>query len=142
MASYLNIFKNWVNVQKNIYNTLGRGEIIRRLAREGNVRVGTLVGSDKYGNEYYENNYYFVARNRFVKYPYKDHRLSYDGSQIPPEWHRWMHYMTDDPPSKVPPVERKWMADHEVNFSGTNQRYVPYSTTREKIEAWQAPKKN
>ncbi|XP_046839686.1 NADH dehydrogenase [ubiquinone] 1 alpha subcomplex subunit 12-like [Xenia sp. Carnegie-2017] len=140
MAGFLKVFKDWINFQKDVYNSLGKFEIFRRLLREGNVRVGTLVGADKYGNEYFENNSYFMGRNRFVKFPYKDHRLSFDASEIPPEWHRWMHYMTDDPPNKVVPEQRKWMADHTVNLSGTNKRYVPYSTTRPKIEAWSPPK--
>lgn len=33
-----------------------------------------------------------------------------------------------------------WMADHIENKSGTNDCYVPYSTTPPKIEAWKPPK--
>lgn len=32
------------------------------------VKIGTLVGTDKYGNKYYENNRYFYGRNRWVEY--------------------------------------------------------------------------
>lgn len=36
-----------------------------------NLRPGTLVGTDKYGNKYYENPHYFYGRNRWVEYaPY------------------------------------------------------------------------
>lgn len=34
----------------------------------------------------------------------------------------------------------KWFEDHTENMSGTNEQYVPYSTTRPKIEAWVPPK--
>ncbi len=55
--------------------------------------------------------------------------------------HRWLHYMTDDPPTTLPPVERKWMIDHKENLSGFPEgEYVPYSTTPPKIQAWKPPK--
>lgn len=58
-------------------------------------KAGTLVGSDKYGNKYYENGYYFFGRNRWVEYA--EHKnLEYDGSQIPAEWFGWMHYKVSD----------------------------------------------
>ncbi|EYC40089.1 hypothetical protein Y032_0629g843 [Ancylostoma ceylanicum] len=36
------------------------------------TRVGTLVGTDKFGNKYYEDNSYFMPRNRWVEYPDKN----------------------------------------------------------------------
>ena len=99
------------------------------------LKIGTLVGVDKYGNKYYENNEYFHGRNRWVEYC-DDAHLDYDASQIPAEWHGWMHYSTDIPPTVKPPVQHRWMIDHTPNFTGTNLQYVPYSTTREKIKSW------
>lgn len=61
------------------------------LFRFDDLKTGTLVGTDKYGNKYYENPYYFYGRNRWVEYT--DHvNMDYDGSQIPAEWYGWMHY--------------------------------------------------
>lgn len=55
------------------------------------MKKGCLIGTDKYGNRYYENPYYFYGRNRWVEYA--DHiHMNYDGSQIPAEWFGWMHY--------------------------------------------------
>lgn len=55
------------------------------------LKPGTLVGEDKYGNKYFENPYYFYGRNRWVQFA--EHvRLEYDASQIPAEWYGWMHY--------------------------------------------------
>jgi len=49
------------------------------------VKAGTLIGVDKYGNKYYEDPTYFYGRNRWVEYAeYKN--LEYDGSQIPADW--------------------------------------------------------
>lgn len=113
---------------------------IYKYYRNDDLKIGELIGTDKYGNRYYQNKMYFYGRNRWVEYA--DHvNMDYDGSQIPAEWHRWMHYITDDPPNKVVPVHHKWMIDHKENLSGTSQAYMPYSTTKPKIQAWVPPKK-
>ena len=106
------------------------------------MRTGSFIGIDKYGNKYYENNTYMFSRNRFVEYPYGVNRFDFDASQIPPEWHRWLHYMTDDPPTTVPPEEKKFLKNHVSNNTGSKKEYVPYSTTTPKIQAWEGPKKN
>ncbi|XP_054723939.1 NADH dehydrogenase [ubiquinone] 1 alpha subcomplex subunit 12-like, partial [Uloborus diversus] len=103
------------------------------------LKIGTLVGVDKFGNKYYENKMYFYSRNRWVDYT-EAVNLDYDGSQVPAEWHRWLHYMTDDPPTIKKPVEHKWLMDHTANMSGTNKAYMPYSTTQPKVQAWVPPK--
>lgn len=63
--------------------------------------------------------------------------FNYDGSQVPAEWFGWLHYKTDYLPSEDPArPKHKWMVDHTENLSGTPQEFMPYSTTRPKIEAW------
>lgn len=47
--------------------------------------------------------------------------------------------MTDDSPVAKPPEYKKFLLDHVENKSGTNEEYVPYSTTRDKIHSWQPP---
>ncbi|XP_050464799.1 probable NADH dehydrogenase [ubiquinone] 1 alpha subcomplex subunit 12 [Cataglyphis hispanica] len=112
---------------------------VKTLFRTDDLKTGTLIGEDKYGNRYYENNMYFVGRNRWVIYADKV-GLNYDASQVPAEWFGWLHYKTDLPPHKDPfRPKYKWMLDHQQNMSGTNQAYMPYSTTRPKIEPWQPP---
>ncbi|XP_041348532.1 probable NADH dehydrogenase [ubiquinone] 1 alpha subcomplex subunit 12 [Gigantopelta aegis] len=103
--------------------------------RTDELKTGTLVGEDKYGNKYYENKMYFMGRSRWIDYP-PSVGFDYDGSQIPAEWHGWLHYVHDDPPTVKKPVKRKWMMDHIENTSGTPQQYVPYSTVPPKIHSW------
>lgn len=138
------------------------------MCRQDELKIGTLVGTDKYGNKYYENNEYFygkvnyivqlkgknfrcqlqlrieffciLGRNRWVDYNAK-HGLEYDGSMVPAEWFGWLHYKTDSPPTKKPPVQYKWLDRHTENLSGTSEQYVPFTTTRPKIESWVPPKK-
>jgi len=33
------------------------------------------------------------------------------------------------------------MKEHDMNQSGTKNQYVPYSTTKPKIQAWKPPSK-
>lgn len=49
------------------------------------TRTGTMVGEDKFGNKYFEDNSYFMPRNRWVVYPDRVW-LDYDATQVPPEW--------------------------------------------------------
>ena len=71
-----------------------------QLFRTDELKNGTVIGKDKYGNTYYQNKRYFVARSRWVIYN-DNVFLDYDGSQVPPEWYGWLHYKTDLPPTVV-----------------------------------------
>jgi NADH:ubiquinone oxidoreductase subunit len=102
------------------------------------IKHGDLVGTDKYGNKYYQNDFYFFGRNRWVEYN-QTVFLDYDGSQVPAEWHNWLHYICDDPPTTNPRVHYKWMIEHGENLSGTDKAYTPYSTTPAKIKSWSPP---
>ncbi|EYC40093.1 hypothetical protein Y032_0629g843 [Ancylostoma ceylanicum] len=68
--------------------------------------------------------------------------LDYDPTQIPPEWHRWLHHIGDDTPTQNPPKNEKWVLQHEENLSiFEDKKYIPYSTTRTKIQGWQPGQK-
>ncbi|XP_003706384.1 NADH dehydrogenase (ubiquinone) B17.2 subunit [Megachile rotundata] len=112
---------------------------MRTLYRMDELKSGTLVGEDKYGNKYYENNSYFYGSNRWVVYSERV-GMEYDGSQVPAEWFGWLHYKTDLLPHQDPGrPKHKWMADHKENMTGTYEAYMPYSTTKPKIEPWKPP---
>ncbi|XP_023949877.1 probable NADH dehydrogenase [ubiquinone] 1 alpha subcomplex subunit 12 [Bicyclus anynana] len=107
-----------------------------KLYRQEELKDGKLVGEDSFGNKYYENPRYFYSRNRWVEYSDK-FNMNYDASQVPAEWYGWLHYKTDLLPHQDPGRPKyKWMAEHTENLSGTTGQYVPYSTTRPKVEAW------
>uniref|UniRef100_A0A4X2K7R1 NADH dehydrogenase [ubiquinone] 1 alpha subcomplex subunit 12 n=1 Tax=Vombatus ursinus TaxID=29139 RepID=A0A4X2K7R1_VOMUR len=109
------------------------------------VKAGTLVGEDKYGNKYYEDNKQFFGRHRWVIYTTemngKNTLWDVNGSMMPPERHRWLQdCMTDDPPTTVPPTARKFIwKNHKFNLSGTPEQYVPFSMTGKKIQEWVPP---
>jgi len=83
---------------------------------------------------------YFMGRSRWVVYS-DIYGHDYDGSQVPAEWHRWLSYVADEPPAKAKLPQSKWFADHTPNTTATSDEYVPYSTTRPKVEAWK-PNRN
>jgi len=112
-----------------------RGTLYHLYRADDCLKEGTLIGEDKYGNKYYQNNRYFYGKNRWVIYN-PNVGVEYDGSMIPAEWFGWMHYKTDIPPTEKAPVNYKWMVDHDANPSATAKAYVPYSTAKPKIQSW------
>ncbi len=78
------------------------------------------VGKDEFGNEY---------RTSFFKnYLGKNKRLIiYNGidisSKVPPMWHAWLHYMTNEIPND--PRKSVWQKDYQPNLTGTKHAYEP-----------------
>ncbi|XP_071075111.1 NADH dehydrogenase [ubiquinone] 1 alpha subcomplex subunit 12 isoform X2 [Dasypus novemcinctus] len=70
---------------------------LRVFFRANDVRVGKLVGEDKYGNKYYEDNKQFFGRHRWVIYTTemngKNTFWDMDGSMVPPEWRSQMQQL-------------------------------------------------
>merc|ERR1712071_230611 len=142
MAEYYNVFRRALG-QLGGHGGV-RGFLVQ-LMRVNDVKTGALVGIDKYGNKYFEDNRYFIGRNRWVIYTTqmngKNTMWEIDGSMVPSEWHRWLHCMTDDPPTTHPPAPKKFLAEvHQINTSGSADAYVPCTTTRKKIHEWVPPK--
>ncbi len=86
---------------------------------------GRQVGSDEFGNRYFEdrtakNSYDTGRKRRWVLY-----NGYADASKIPPDWHGWMHYTFDEPPTVAPLLRQKWELPHEPNMSGTPYAKFP-----------------
>lgn len=86
-------------------------------------RQGHLVGHDELGNRYY------IQRRgvgplgvprRWVVY-----RQLAEPSQVPPEWHGWLHHTVDKPPSDEPYTARPWQQPHRMNMTGTSEAWRP-----------------
>jgi len=89
---------------------------------------GEQVGSDASGNKYYR----LKGARPLVKGGGMDSRerrwVIYNGiveaSKVPPEWHGWLHHMTNDlPPSDL--KMRPWQKEHLPNLTGTKLAYRP-----------------
>jgi len=85
---------------------------------------GDLKGVDNAGNQYYENLSYTPGRQRFVIYAKRD----FDASQVPPEWHHWLHQITDKTPVEEPVVAAPWQLRHQqhrLSQYGISGNYAP-----------------
>ena len=87
-------------------------------------RRGVFIGSDEFGNRYYEakdaKDSYDGRKRRWVTY-----NGYADGSKVPPDWHGWLHYTFDEPPTKAPLPRKAWELDHEPNLTGTLWAWRP-----------------
>lgn len=84
---------------------------------------GSKVGADPYGNIYYRT----AARpgykheRRWVIYKGEP-----DASNVPPEWHGWLHHQCDTVPNESgPSFRRSWQKPHRPNRTGTSGAYRP-----------------
>lgn len=74
----------------------------RKLYKMRMIKFGRLVGVDKYGNHYYENTVdYPLNQHRWVEYAGDKSAYEADASNVPPEWHGWLHSSTSEPPTDV-----------------------------------------
>ena len=88
-------------------------------------RRGRFVGQDDLGNRYFE------ARDDSCSYDVGRKRrwVIYNGyaeaSKVPAEWHGWLHYTFDDPPTVEPLPTRAWEKEHIPNLTGTIHAWRP-----------------
>lgn len=83
---------------------------------------GKLVGIDEFSNRYYrgKGKRLHGRERRWVVFKGKA-----EASKVPPEWHAWLHRMTDAPPTEKPLAEQPWQKPHLPNLSGTAHAYRP-----------------
>ncbi len=100
------------------------------------ARKGVKVGEDEQGNIYYQTR---DGKRRWVIY-----NGECQASRISPDWHGWMHFTWDEPPTKVALVHKAWELPHKQNQTGTTAAYLPTGTLRKTApvarsdyEAWQ-----
>lgn len=80
---------------------------------------GRLVGKDEFGNKYYEDRTDKKSYDKGRKRRWVIYKGYADASKIPPDWHGWMHYIYDTPPSEQPLPRKPWEKEHRPNLSGT-----------------------
>ncbi len=85
-------------------------------------RHGKKVGTDAFGNTYYEETKARPGhwRRRWVMYD----GLA-EASRVPAEWHGWLHHTVKALPTDEPYVLKAWERPHEPNFTGTDKAYHP-----------------
>lgn len=91
------------------------------------------VGIDQFGNSYYigKSKNYLNRNKRYVVYNGVD-----ESSKVPPIWHSWLHYLSDDVPDKNQIKEYDWQKEHLPNLTGTKHAYDPVSAKYVKIKTY------
>ncbi len=95
------------------------------------ILFGKLIGSDEYGNKYYQSK----KGKRWVIYANE-----IDASKIPVEWYSWIHFM----PNKIENIHKlekhRWQKPHQANLTGTESAYYPNknnkNATEKKYKSW------
>ena len=121
--SFLNRMVTWWNTQ-----TLG--------TQIFTARRGVMVGEDAQGNLYYQT---ADAKRRWVIY-----NGDMEATRVSPDWHGWLHFTWDQPPTKAPLAHKTWEKPHVENLTGSEAAYVPAGSIRRgapvartDYEAWQ-----
>lgn len=84
-------------------------------------RNGEFVGKDELGNSYYQQR---NGNRRWVIY----NGIS-EPSSVPPDWHGWLHYTVDTPPTEEQYQAKSWQKPHKANMTGTRYAYRPPGST-------------
>jgi NADH:ubiquinone oxidoreductase subunit len=82
---------------------------------------GRQVGTDRFGNVYYEGRKAQAVYNRPRRWV-----LYVSGKEpttVPPEWHAWLHHTVDIPMSET--KRFPWQREHQANLTGTPHAYRP-----------------
>jgi NADH:ubiquinone oxidoreductase subunit len=80
-------------------------------------RNGIEVGRDDGGNIYYRN---ADSSRRWVMFAGE-----VEATKISAEWHGWMHFTWDEPPTEKPMARKAWEKPHQANLTGTDAAYHP-----------------
>ena len=89
--------------------------------------VGTKVGNDKYGNNYYSLR---NGKNRWVIY-YKNN----DASSVPPEWQAWLTRTNNNIP-KSDKLKYNWQIEHTPNATGSIKAIKGNNKVQKIYNAW------
>ena len=84
-------------------------------------RKGTRVGEDSQGNVFYTS----TDGKRWVIF-----NGEAEASRVDPDWHGWLHYTYDEPPTEKPLAHKSWEKPHQENLTGTPAAYAPPGSLR------------
>jgi len=83
---------------------------------------GQFVDIDSLGNRYFQERRAASNRRRRRWVLYKG---EVEASNVPPEWHAWLHYTIDEPPFISSAAPKDWQKPHQPNLTGTDGAYRP-----------------
>jgi NADH:ubiquinone oxidoreductase subunit len=86
------------------------------------ARRGVRVGEDAAGNVFYRTR---DGSKRWVIY-----NGEMEASRVSPDWHGWLHFTWDTPPTEAPLAHKAWEKPHQENLTGTAAAYAPPGSIR------------
>ena len=117
-----------LTILKEIFTWWNRQTLGTRI---NTIFFGKIVGTDEYGNKYYQNK----SGKRWVIY-----NGEIDASTIPNEWYSWIHY-TNNKIENLHKLEKyKWQKEHLANQTGSANSYHPKNNknaVKKKYNTWQ-----
>lgn len=88
-------------------------------------RNGEHVGTDVYGNTYFRSKSAKVRTTEGYERRWVIYKGANDASNVPAEWHGWLHHQYDGVPESHLPPPRIWEVDYTPNATGTGEAYRP-----------------
>ena len=120
---------------------LADGKVAESAIIHGYKDDATLVGTDQFGNQYYERTQGEIyGRHRWVVY---GNKKDYTSTSVPPEWHGWLHYINDNHPTNTQFKDSVFKKTWVKHPTGTPEQYLPkgswfnpYKRNWEKFSVW------
>ncbi|MHB2168042.1 NADH:ubiquinone oxidoreductase subunit NDUFA12 [Alsobacter sp. R-9] len=88
-------------------------------------RHGELVGTDEFGNRYFQTRGGKVDPTIGVVRRWMLFAGEIEATKVPPGWHAWLRNTTDVPPGKDGYAAREWQLGWRPNPTGTPNAYRP-----------------
>ncbi len=91
-------------------------------------RRARSVGKDEQGNEFFEER---KPSQEGRKRRYVIYKGVAEPSRISADWHGWLHYTYQQPPTEAPLPRKVWETEHKPNLTGTIHAYRPQGSLAE-----------
>lgn len=104
---------------------------------------GRQIGTDGFGNLYYEEKFFFGKPQNRKPRRWVVYRGLKEGSKVPPEWHAWLHFTSEQTPDQASAPHYDWIKPYIPNLTGTTRAYKP-PVNREATyyQAWRPGQQN
>ncbi len=130
-----------------VLSRLGPWGALKTLYKQRTMKVGQLMGRDTNGNEYYENRTeYAHGQHRWVVYSGNKSFYEVDASTVTPDWHAWLHHITEAPPTATTlgstagtpnqAIAAGSSAPYERSLGGVVTANPPPNTTQVRPRGW------
>ncbi|KAI7857115.1 NADH ubiquinone oxidoreductase subunit NDUFA12-domain-containing protein [Circinella umbellata] len=117
---------------KNVMK-VGPSNALKQMNNISDTKWGALIGVDRNGNKFFENNDEVSGRERWVEFASSEP----EAADIDPAWHMWIARLVQEPPTEMDIKPQKWWGEPTPNFTGSRKSFRTYSTTKPKVTAWE-----